>query len=337
MKINKTEVVEESLVVKYLAGEASTVESEQVQRWLATNEDNRKLFEEIKKVWEGVAPAQNRPTINTAAAWAKVKTHIHTAPAQTQKPVVKPLHFRKVWWAVAAGILLSLSIWQFFYVFNKRSQPSLLTFHARQKSANILLPDGTAVFLNAGSQITYPATFTGKTREVTFSGEGFWQAAHDQNHPFIIHTAQATITVVGTSFHIQSYPQQDSTLVIVQEGKVRVASATDQVLLTKDEKAVVGGKRAHILKSINTDANFLYYKTHTLVFKQAPLKEVVAKVNGVFQSKIVIDNEQLSHCLLTTTFTNMPLEDIVGIIAETFRATIVKEENRTLLRGGNCM
>jgi transmembrane sensor len=90
------------------------------------------------------------------------------------------------------------------------------------KTSEVLLPDGTKVFLNAGSRLVYPENFSGKTREVFLIGEAFFDVKHDQDHPFIVQVSDLHIKVLGTRFNISAYSGENIIETVLVEGKVRL-------------------------------------------------------------------------------------------------------------------
>ena len=90
------------------------------------------------------------------------------------------------------------------------------------KTSEVLLPDGTKVFLNAGSRLVYPENFTGKTREVFLVGEAFFVVSHDQRHPFIVQVSDLRVKVLGTRFNVSAYPTDNVIETVLAEGKVQM-------------------------------------------------------------------------------------------------------------------
>ena len=90
------------------------------------------------------------------------------------------------------------------------------------KTSEVLLPDGTKVFLNAGSRLVYPENFTGKTREVFLVGEAFFDVSHDQRHPFIVQVSDLRVKVLGTRFNVSAYPTDNVIETVLAEGKVQM-------------------------------------------------------------------------------------------------------------------
>ena len=97
------------------------------------------------------------------------------------------------------------------------------------KTSEVLLPDGTKVFLNAGSRLVYPENFTGKTREVFLVGEAFFDVSHDQKHPFIVQVSDLRVKVLGTRFNVSAYPSDNVIETVLAEGKVRAGRSAIRV------------------------------------------------------------------------------------------------------------
>lgn len=131
------------------------------------------------------------------------------------------------------------------------------------------LSDGTSVWLNAGSVLTYPVAFDHNERKVKLSGEAYFEVAKDAKRPFRVQTIQQTISVLGTHFNISAYTDDTDTKTTLLEGKVAVESFN-----LSNQKILKPGQQA--LTSLNT-------KTHSPVIKNVDTIDVVAWKNGYFQ------------------------------------------------------
>ena len=104
---------------------------------------------------------------------------------------------------------------------------------------NLLLPDGTSVWLNAGSVLTYPSTFSGPNREVTLEGEAFFDVAKNATHPFIVHASTVNIRVLGTSFDVKAYAQDKTMETTLIKGSIEVTYRKARIVLKPNQKLVV--------------------------------------------------------------------------------------------------
>ena len=111
----------------------------------------------------------------------------------------------------------------------------------------VVLPDGTKVQLNAGSSLTYPLTFTGNTREVWATGELYFEVTPDKAKPFVVHTEQQVLRVLGTKFNVNSYAEAKTVKTSLIEGKVQIASPTlKSIVLTPGQQSIVKPNRIHV-------------------------------------------------------------------------------------------
>lgn len=190
------------------------------------------------------------------------------------------------------------------------------------------LADGSVVWLNRGSSIEYPKEF--KTdRDVSLHGEAFFEVAKDSVHPFVVTSDYSTVTVLGTSFNIDTNDQR--TLISVQTGKVAVASTSsdEKVVLLQDQSALVSEKG--LLNKNGVDPNYLSWKTGVFRFTDTPIAQVVAQLNTYYQDSLIIDSGKPFDCNLSAKFDQAPLDDIVEIIEATCGASIKKRGNGYLI------
>ncbi|RYZ95824.1 MAG: hypothetical protein EOP47_25055 [Sphingobacteriaceae bacterium] len=155
-------------------------------------------------------------------------------------------------WLVAAsliGMFITASWFYRYTILNYISPVHTLEVAAVNGNVtHITLGDGTKIWLNGGSKLKYPETFRGKLREITIEGEAFFDVAHDADHPFIVHTGDITTQVLGTSFNIKAYPDEQLLKVDVVSGKVGIVpSATAAVEFKTVFLTLWGRKGASVL------------------------------------------------------------------------------------------
>jgi len=115
----------------------------------------------------------------------------------------------------------------------------------------IALPDGTKVWLNAASSISYPTAFTGKERRVEITGEAFFEVTADAKHPFIVQVRDMEVKALGTQFNINGYEDETTMKTTLLEGKVQVSRKTRSVLLTPGDQAVLGAVDLEVQKPVD--------------------------------------------------------------------------------------
>ena len=336
--LNKTMYNEQTiddLLAKYLADETDIHESNTVSEWIIVSEDNQKTFDHSKIVWDG---ARNQQKVNIDAAWTKLnitkKKEVESVDFQEVKPV-KKLYSVNNFLKIAAVLVVLFGFWFAITRQFTTSQNDVLTFKSGNQSIEKILPDGTKILLSKNSQITYPKTFEGNTREINLLGEGFFDVHHDAAHPFIIHTQGTAVKVLGTSFNIRAYNAQVQ--VHVKIGKVQFSKNNAKVILTKGQKGEILANVDTIIKSEITEVKIVAkQKLSSFIFDQVSLGKVVDALSKQFGKEIIFSQDKIKNCKLTATFDNEKLENIIAIIAETFNLTIDNRSDKVLLSGEGC-
>ncbi len=214
-------------------------------------------------------------------------------------------------------------------------QNNVVSFKSGNQSIEKILPDGTKFLLSKNSEITYPKLFEGNTREIILTGEGFFNVYHDSAHPFIIHTQDTDVRVLGTLFHVRAYNAQVQ--VLVKNGNVQFSKNKNQVILTKGQKGEILANVESIIKSEITEIETVEKeKFSSFVFNKKSLGEVSKALSERFGKKIKFSQDKIKNCKLTATFENEKLENIIAVIAETFDLKIDNQVDTIFLSGNGC-
>jgi len=206
----------------------------------------------------------------------------------------------------------------------------------RGSKSNIQLPDGTQVWLNADSKITYNEKFQGAIREVHLSGEAFFDVVRDEARPFIIHTNAIDVKVLGTSFNVRSYENEKNTETSLIHGSVEITlrSSPDKKIILKpneklivqnDEQVLVNEKLKPIERSrqpLLTLGRINYQKKDSsiietlwvknkLAFDGEAFEDIALKIERWFDVKMNIDGEKLKKTPFTAVFDGENLEQVM--------------------------
>lgn len=181
-----------------------------------------------------------------------------------------------------------------------------------------ILPDGSEVWLNAMSSLTYPLRFTKKERTVQLSGEAYFKVVSDERHRFNVKTPQEmVVSAYGTEFNVNAYESETNCEVTLASGQVEVSSnagskATE--VLMSDEKAIlhVSSGNIHVV-SADTYVETAW-KDGKMVFRREKLDKIVARLSRKFGVDIVLDGDRLKEYEYTATFTDETLEDILDLL-----------------------
>lgn len=198
-------------------------------------------------------------------------------------------------WKIAASLLLVLAgvlaAWQFGSNQHTDVQMELIvakTEYGQKKT--VVLSDGTKVMLNAGSQLIYPKKFDGESREVSLTGEAFFDVHRDETHPFIIQTSGLTTQVLGTSFNVRGYDEDLAVRVSVVTGKVRVTSVAGESAYLIPEQMGVFSKENQSINVTSFDENeFVGWTEGLLIFENETLPDIFQKLERWYGVTILVD------------------------------------------------
>lgn len=236
------------LLTKELSGEISSDEREQLQVLLQRPE-LKQQYADVKAFWEEQQALSYQEVNN---AFQKVSDRIKMLEVQEVEGVVPSMRrriglYRYI--SIAAVLLLLLGgYWLFTHVYNRTNNSPLARgqwqekYSPRKARTSLTLADGTRIVLNADSKLQFPQKFSGENREVYLTGEAYFDVAKDAVHPFIIHTTQMDIKVLGTTFNVRNYPNENVSEATLLTGAIEINVAdrpADKIHLKPNDKFVL--------------------------------------------------------------------------------------------------
>jgi ferric-dicitrate binding protein FerR (iron transport regulator) len=257
-------------------------------------------------------------------------------PAPEQRPAVVG---RRRWMAAAAVVVLSVGAALLFRGGRHEAVASnapARTVHNKQIETRYgtrsyqELPDGSKLWLNAGSKVSYADVPAGGRRELTLTGEAFFDIKHDPGHPFIIHTGKLDIKVLGTSFNVKAYPNDSTIETTLINGKVEIdwpGGSQAGILLRPNEKVVIpvggdkkiiaGNRIAHT--AIAPDPQ---YKTvietswveDKLVFRNEAFSDVSRKLERWYNIHFSFEDKRYLEDKLTAYFKDQPIRNVMDAL-----------------------
>jgi ferric-dicitrate binding protein FerR (iron transport regulator) len=331
----------DSLIAKYLAGEATQEEQLQLRQWMDESEENKKYFGDIRFVHDKAVASHRYVKVDTEKAWSSVKAQMKgkNDPPQLQ-PKKKPAIYRTVWFRAAASLALIVGIAAIIYTLYKNpKQPELLTYSISSTDSTLTrtFNKTTQVVLNKNSKITFNHNRRNKTKELILSGEAYIQVKHSADTPLIVKAEETLIKDIGTSFNVKAYPGNSTIEVYVESGQVVFYTTLEAgINLTAGETGIYNRNTKSFRKSSTRNLNAISYTNHLFVFNHTRLAEVIDRLNSVYPESIVLENPVLEDCLLTVTFDHEAIDNIVDVIAETLGLRVRRTSNGYMLSGERC-
>ena len=268
-----------------------------------------------EKLWKLTKGYKQEYTPDVEKGLANLKTRI----AKDQPTLVISM---KIWLMRAASIAIvvlgSVVLYQNYTVSDNPSNVLYQTNDA-VTSAAYHLPDGSQIWLNKHSKISYPPTFANTERVIQLEGEAYLDIESHPNKPFIIKTEETVIEVLGTAFNVRAYSSESQVSVSVEEGSVSFASpnAGKKIILQANDKGTYQKNEQDLVKTTAKEVVDLGWKEKQLSFKDTPISEILSYMTSQFNVEF-ISAENFSNCGLNATLVVNNPESILKRITSSF-------------------
>ncbi|MNK02903.1 fec operon regulator FecR [compost metagenome] len=307
MNPSQTEI-NDGLLVKYLLREANSKETELVNLWLAQDKNNEKKLLAFSRILD-ISKIENLINLDE-----------HLALERLNKRLEYRRSTRRIHVFLTKVAIILIFLIPAYIVYNKKISNET-TIKTGQEVLSTVLPDGSTVILNKRSNVTYESNIFKPNRRVSLHGEAFFKVRQDRKKPFEITVNNIKITVIGTSFNVKG--REKGTLVNVENGIVRISNSKDSIQLKAGEEIEIGINRTTLKKNKNPRRLYNYYYSNKLVCQDTPLPQLISVLNEKYGCNIIIENPTISSMSITTTFKKESLEEILSVIAETFKIKII--------------
>ncbi|MCL6219837.1 FecR family protein [Zunongwangia pacifica] len=202
------------------------------------------------------------------------------------------------------------------------------------KKVVIALADGSVVHLNSGSKLTYPSGFKeNETREVLLEGEGYFKVYHDEKRPFIVHSAQLDVEVLGTSFNFSAYKNNSYATAVLVQGKVAVKRPDKPTVYLQPGMMAKYSKSSDTFKTAEVDTNiYTAWMNGILVFEEQSLGDIANTLERKFNKRIIFEDESLKRERFTAKFENQSISKILESFKQSYDFEYHINDNEVIIR-----
>jgi ferric-dicitrate binding protein FerR (iron transport regulator) len=339
------------LLIRYINGTTTSEEKALVDHWYELLYDNN-------------LPALKQEELDTIEQemWAHIEKEGNVYADNTKILTIKSAgRWKRFYYIAAAAIFTGLLIGGFTHFF---SSPENLSYEqSRQQNKlseyvnnttvpqRITLEDGSYVVLQPASKIAYSRHVIPDKREIYLEGEAFFQVAKQPNRPFYVYTNELVTKVVGTSFDVRAFPQDNTIKVIVHTGKVTVyqrknnqaeqeLAKSNATIITPNQQVLFNRHLPGLSRSISRLPQIINTTgskpNSQLMFTDAAASDVLTAIQKAYGITIVFDEEVLSHCSFTGTFTNESFFERISLICKAIEATYEQVDGQVIITGHDC-
>lgn len=313
------------LIAKEFSGELSDEERTQLTKWIAQSEENKKEYEASKQAWS-LVDKEGIYQPNVDVAWKKV-----IAKTDTSKDVISKPKGKSYWIAaVFIGIVVLGTVLNYWL-----NSPSITTLTASNEVKEYSLPDGSHIWLNKNSELSYTEDFNKKNREVKLNGEAYFEVAKNAEKPFLIESKRSKVKVLGTSFSVKAYDSLQQVVLVVEEGKVSFSSNQDEKIFEAGEKGIMY-ENLVIGKYTTINPNNLAWKRGFFEYENAQLKDVFFDLEEHFKVSFSVKDITILQCKFTGQLSAQNLDELVEVLSLTNSLEIKKNDSELSIAGKGC-
>jgi ferric-dicitrate binding protein FerR (iron transport regulator) len=283
---------------------------------------------ETEKKWREISMTNFKDEINIDNAWNKLYGRLKDAGLLTRTVSIGVRSRVGLMLRMAATVAIVAAVGAgAVYIGNSGLFSGSKTVIAGndQRNVQVSLDDGSQVWLNRNSQLTYYPGITRKSRNVKLTGEAYFEIRHDVAKPFSIDAGKAMIRDLGTSFNVITRNKQNEVEVYVTSGKVGISDNNGPNEIEIDPGYIGKTGSSGLRKELNNDQNYLSWNTDLLVYKNEFLSKVFTDLKKVHNINVIADDPSILDLTIYTTFIKSPQDTIIKSICSSFNLSYRKE------------
>ena len=308
------ETINEEILLQYIDGMLTANDAATVEEWLAASPENEKLLEQLYFTREVVNRIRVMKLVDPEQSLLRFK-------AQVKKLDKKNRLHRLVWLAqrIAAVLFIPvLILTAFFWMQGGKKEVRMVEVRTNPGVVSMFnLPDGSRVWLNSASQLKYPSDFVAGSREVELEGQGYFEVMRNAAQPFIVHAGQEyQVEVLGTSFNVAAYVDDDWIETTLVEGSVNVhvLTGSEQELsrrIKPNEKATfTKANRQLEVETVNPEHETAW-KDGELIFRNHPMSQVLNVLSRHYHVKFEVTDSLVLKSIITARFKDEQLPQVM--------------------------
>ena len=349
-------------MAKVQSGDATPEEQLELNQHLVSSPEDQQLVQLVSEFWAIEMPGKDQPDANeTATRWEKFSRQMGNE-MPVANPIVTTGKVRRITIRLAGiaaiGLLMICSIWLWNAMRPSSPAPKNVVSTKNGSKSKIEMPDGTQVWLNAGSRIEYDGNYGKDNREITLIGEAYFDVVHNEKKPFVIHTSVMNVKVLGTVFNVKAYPGDGVTEAALIRGSIEVTfpgRPNEKLILRPNDKIAVSNKNGKaeepqqspgsnmqekpeiMLAKVNYQASDsaiieTSWVKNKLIFRSKPFAELAKDMERWFNVTINIQDRSVLDKKFTGTFSNESITEALDALSLTFSFQyIFDKSNNTVI------
>jgi len=340
-----------SLLQLYLSKDISPEKKQELATLIANATDEEQLRASLEEIWNNYQPLKGLSGQESEAYYDQILKKIKQQPGDNTARTIPPVHrvhfLKRSWVRIAAAAMLVITAGAILLIKQQPAPgttagklPTGTTTGAADINTNryLVLSDGSKVLLHGNSKLEY-AAFTGATREVTLTGEAYFDVAHDAGKPFIIHSGNIKTTVLGTAFNIKAWPTEQEITVTVTRGKVKVENESGVLgIITPDQQLSFNTQNKQLKQETVNAEEELSWKNQEYTMDNVTIDEAITELQ--IRYGIIIEiaaAENPGKCRVTASFKqDESLDYVLNVICKLYKASWKNDNGKIVISNIHC-
>lgn len=306
--------------------------------WIAASPENEDYFIQQREVWFSAVSREAASKYNKDKAFDTFKNRIGSRK-QVEKAPRQEFRLSALWrYAAIIAVILAVGCFSYWQGgVNVKDTFADISVEAPLGSrTKLYLPDGTLVWLNAGSRMTYSQGFGVDNRKVELEGEGYFEVQRNEKLPFFVKTKDLQLQVLGTKFNFRDYPEDHEVVVSLLEGKVELSNLLKkekEAFLAPDERAILNKANGLMTVETVTASNASQWTDGYLFFDEELLPDIVKELERSYNVNIHIANDSLNKFRFYGNFIRreQSIQEVLDALASTEKIQYkIEERNITI-------
>ena len=328
----------DELIANYLTEGLDKNALDELKTWIAASAENQQYFIRQREIWFSAVSREAASVYDKDKAFENFRNRVESQK-EIQSTSRRGFSLSALWrYAAVVAIIIAagcISYWQ--GEVNVKDTFADISVEAPLGSkTKLYLPDGTWVWLNAGSRMTYSQGFGVDNRKVELEGEGYFEVKRNEKIPFFVKTKDLQLQVLGTKFNFRDYPEDHEVVVSLLEGKVglnNLLREEKEAVLSPDERAVLNKANGLLTVESVTASNASQWTDGYLFFDEELLPDIAKELERSYNVKIHIANDSLKTFRFYGNFVRREqnIQEVLEALASTEKMQYkIEERNITI-------
>ena len=328
----------DELIANYLTEGLDKNALDELKTWIAASAENQQYFIRQREIWFSAVSREAASVYDKDKAFENFRNRVESQK-EIQSTSRRGFSLSALWrYAAVVAIIIAvgcISYWQ--GEVNVKDTFADISVEAPLGSkTKLYLPDGTLVWLNAGSRMTYSQGFGVDNRKVELEGEGYFEVKRNERIPFFVKTKDLQLQVLGTKFNFRDYPEDHEVVVSLLEGKVglnNLLREEKEAVLSPDERAVLNKANGLLTVESVTASNASQWTDGYLFFDEELLPDIAKELERSYNVKIHIANDSLKTFRFYGNFVRREqnIQEVLEALASTEKMQYkIEERNITI-------